>query len=67
MSTNAHVKSLLRDISRLRKDVSSIERLSFEVASDRLTTLIRSTLYPSKMQDSDKSAASNSGKEDGSR
>jgi hypothetical protein len=42
LSTDVHVKSLLRDIDRLHKDVSSIERLSFEAAkNDMLTTLVQ--------------------------
>jgi hypothetical protein len=42
MASGVHVKSLLRDIVRLHKDVSSIGRLSFEAAkNDRLATLVQ--------------------------
>jgi hypothetical protein len=41
LSTDFHVKSLLRDIVRLDKDVSSIEILSFEAENDKPTTLVQ--------------------------
>jgi hypothetical protein len=40
LSTDFHVKSLLRDIARLDKDALSIEILSFEADNDKPTTLV---------------------------